>query len=321
MHPNWKPPYLLTHGSSLSNAPLFVAEGMGLLTDAGIDVKIPTIEDFYKPASLLHDQLSGIGSIGYAQPLIDAWLEDPLVVVAGSGARGVSLVAQSNFAHPSELSRQRIGTFRGDPLEVLLYDILSLYKVVDTQVVYFDSLPEGINAFNSKEIGALTIVEPHSTRLREHGAIQLSDGTDVWGDDFPDTVLVASRSFLHSKPEVVKSVIRAMLRAESLLLMGSEMAFDTLLPHFPGFSRDELAEAIIRQPPRLDLRDLESFFPSRWPTLSALGLVSGESPGEPITSWTLFEQVLAEEVDAFVTVGVSQPVEGADNNEDSNEAT
>jgi NitT/TauT family transport system substrate-binding protein len=40
------------------------------------------------------------------------------------------------------------------------------------------------------------------------------DGTDIYGKEYPDCVLVARKELLAKEPEVVKSVIRTFFEAE-----------------------------------------------------------------------------------------------------------
>lgn len=271
----------VTHGCSLSNLPLFVAVGAGLLADEGLQVEAPHFDDVTSTAALLASGEAQIGTAAFIQPLMDAQCATPTVLVAGSGLMGVVLLSQPAVSEIAQLAGKRVGTFRGDPMEVLLFDALAAggMSFDDVQLCYLGDLPSAMSTFARGELDALTLAEPHASRVRASGANQLSDGTELWGRPFPDTVLVASQSLLTERPHVVSAVIRAMLEAERRIVDDLEAAVGHATPFFPGYDRDELMAAARLQPPCVDIRPLVPAVFDRWPSLQALGLApAGISP-------------------------------------------
>ncbi len=88
----------LTHGCSLSNLPLFVAEGAGLFADEGLQVDVPSFSAMSATEELLASGGADIGSTAFTQPLIDSGDDDPLVVFGGSGLKGIAILAQPAVA-------------------------------------------------------------------------------------------------------------------------------------------------------------------------------------------------------------------------------
>lgn len=264
----------LTHGCSLSNLPLFVAEGAGLFADEGLDVRAPRFTTMSATADALTSGAADLGTAAFTQPLIDSTRANPPVLVAGSGLKGVAVLAQVGTADVRELRGRPVGTFRGDPLEVLLHDLLVAagLTMADLDIRYLDDIADAMAAFTAGRLAAITLAEPHANRLRAAGAVELSDGTELWGDPFPDTVLVASARMLAQRPAVVSAAIRALLRAEALITADPAAAIRWAGPQFPGYGTRELAEAAVRQPPCVDLRPLVPTVLGRWPSLQALGL-------------------------------------------------
>lgn len=266
---------VLTHGCSLSNLPLFVAVGERLFADEGLEVHAPYFNDITSTAELLATGEADLGTAAFTQPLIDAFREDPPVLVSGSGLMGVAVLAQPHIEDVASLAGQRVGTFRADPMEVLLHDVLAAAGLAmhEVQLRYFDVLDEAIDAWRAGELNALTLAEPYANRMRKEGARTLSYGTELWGDPFPDTVLVASAKFLRERPEQVRSAIRAMLRAEKLIASDPVAALEHALPFYPGFEVEELAAAARLQPAWVDIRPLRSAVFGRWESLQSLDLV------------------------------------------------
>lgn len=266
---------LLTHGCSLSNLPLFVAAGAGLFAEEGLEVEVPHFTSLSSTSEVLSTGAAQLGTAAFVEPLIAFGKPNSPVMVGGSGLMGISLLATPSVTEAAALKGHAVGTFRGDPLEVLLYDVITAagleYKDLDLR--YLDDIYGALEAFERGELAAITLAEPHASRLRDRGAIELSDGTELWGNPFPDTVLVAARSFLQQRPDLVSAALRAMLRAETVIAADPRAALDHARRYFPGFDLDELARAARRQPPRVDIRTLVPTVFGRWSSLQALALV------------------------------------------------
>lgn len=265
----------LTHGCSLSNLPLFVAEGAGLFDAEGLAVEVPVFENLSSTADIMASGLAELGTEAFTQPLVDGAKPNPPIIVAGSGLMGITILSQPHIRSMAELRGKRVGTFRSDPLEVLLYDKLRAAGMAWTDVVveYQDHAENAIRAFKEKRLDAITLAEPHGMRVRDMGAVELSDGTELWGDPFPDTVLVASKKLLTERPHAVAGAIRAMLKAEAMIVADPVAALDHVKKHYPTYSLDELVRGQRRQPPCIDIRRFVQTTYDRWSSLKALALV------------------------------------------------
>lgn len=276
---------VLTHGCSLSNLPLFVAAAAGLFAAEGIDVDVQRYDAISTTGDALASGAAELGTAAFTQPLLDAARPNPPRLVAGSGLMGIALLAHPEIQGVADLEGSTVGTFPADPLEVLLHDAIAAGGLRPDAVGIrrFDRIDEAIAAWRAGELAAVTLAEPHATRLRALGARALSDGRELWGDPFPDTVLVASERLLVEQPEVVRAAIRAMLAAQAHIRSDLASAVDMAGEHFPGFSAAELASAAIRQPPCIDVRPLVATVLGRWPALQSLGHAPrGPAPTEAV---------------------------------------
>lgn len=271
---------VLTHGCSLSNAVLFVADGLDLFAEEGLDVVVPGFDELAGTGDLLRGNAS-IGTAPFSAALCRALEPDPLVIVAGSGLRGLALVARRAWVEGGALAPASLGTFRGDPLELLALDVLRARQVPTERlrVRYLATMAEALAAITEGVVDLVTVAEPFAGRLASPEVVALSDGTEVWGERFPDTVLVVRRSVLAERPEMVVKVVRALLRAQRAIEEDPFAALELIGDRFPGFTTGELVEALRRQPPCVDIRDLSGWFAERWPGVIAAGLArSGPFP-------------------------------------------
>lgn len=268
------PPVTMTHGCSLSNAVLFVADAMGLFAEEGLDVVVPAFEALEGTVELL-DGPARMGTAHFTAPLLTAHEDDPLVAVAGSGLGGIALVTRADRTGDGTPPPASLATFRGDPLQLMAMDVLVARHVDPTSVTirYLRTMSEAVDALETGEVDAATVVEPFASRLCAGPFIRVSDGTDVWGERFLDTVFVVRRAALATDTAVVRAAIRALLRAEAVIDRDPAVALGTIRHRFPGYTTDELTDAITRQPPCVDIRGLEHCLDDRWPSLVDAGLV------------------------------------------------
>ena len=273
-------PIVLTHGLSLSNLPLLVAEGRGFFDEQGLEVEVPLLTGVASTSSLLFEGKAHLGTAAFTHPFIGFNRADPPVMVAGSGLTGISLLSQPDITETAMLKGRRVATFRSDPMEILAYEKLKQagLEFSDVDLHYIDDLQEALRLFRAGEYAAVTVVEPHANRLRKAGAVELSNGTDLWGKTFPDTVLISSTSFLASRPEAVEGTLRAILKAEAYINEDLEGSLSYVRDHYPGFSMEELVAGARNQPPCTDIRRFVPMMLDRWPTLQALKLVPGDAP-------------------------------------------
>ena len=280
----------LTHGCSLSNLPLFVAEAAGLFEDEGLDVEVPRFTTLSSTSDIIASGDSDLGTVAFTEPLIDASRENPPIIVGGSGLMGITVMARPEIADAGQLKGRKAGTFRRDPLEVLLHDALAVHGLGfdDLEIVYLDDIEDALADFENGTIDAITVAEPHATRLARNGAVLLSDGTELWGDPFPDTVLVATTEFLESRPEQVSAALRAMIRAEEMIAADPSGMLDHAVRHYPDYDRADLEAGVRRQPPCIDICHLEQTIYDRWDSLQSLGLVPrSDQPPPNVVSFDL----------------------------------
>ncbi|CAB3808603.1 hypothetical protein LMG28614_06848 [Paraburkholderia ultramafica] len=301
---------LLAHGSALSNLALFVAVDTGLFERNGLQVEAPPLTQFSSTAELLRSGAADLGTTGFTQPLVDHARPDPLRIVGGSGKLGIALMGQPGLSM-SDLRGQRVGTFVDDPMEVLLHDALRVHGMASTQIerVLYPSLAGALDDLIGGRLAALTLIEPWISRLRLRRFEVLCDGLHAWGADYPDTLLVARKSFLDAHPEIIRAALRAMLDAQHAITNHPREALRASAYRYPEFTLDELLAGIAAQPPIIDIRPLRECIVARAASLEALGRMRVCASIGEIFSFDLLEQTLAQSsAETFISPSAVQPL-------------
>ncbi len=273
-------PLTLTHGGALSNLPLFLALDAELFAPLGLDVFAAPLDGFGSTAGRLRDGSAAIGTTGFTQVLADATSPDPLVAVAGSGLRGMAVLGRRGATLKS-LVGATVGTFADDPMQVLLADVLAHYGLDGrVHVRMMRSLQAAADGLEQGEFQSVTTIEPWISFLRGRGATLLSDGTDVWGPDYPDTILVARRSVVDTAPDQIEAAIKLTT------------------PKYFKTTFDAALDASTKQPGMIDQRRNQEFILGRAQNLKDLRYIK-TLPTADIFDWTMLNEVIAENADLY----------------------
>jgi NitT/TauT family transport system substrate-binding protein len=215
--------------------------------------------------------------------------------VGGSGKLGLALMGQPGLSM-ERLRGARVGTFADDPMEVLLHDALHTHGIQPEQIerVLYPSLADAIGDFLGGRIAALTLIEPWISRLRREGFEVLCDGLHAWDSEYPDTLLVARKSFLEAHPEIVDAALRAMLEAQKAIESNPREALRATAHRYPEFSVDELLAGVAAQPPVIDIRPLRDCIRDRAASLEALGRMKITAALDDIFDFDLLAHTLTE---------------------------
>ena len=202
-----------------------------------------------------------------------------------------------NIKTPTDLKGKKIGTFRSDTLELLLYSYLKKngLSYADVNVVYFSDGLELLQAFGAGKLDAITHVEPYATKaVRELGAIRLASGQSVWGGDHPDCVLTASDRIIKNDPNIVRAVIAGMMRAEASIEGNLDSALLKVVGKYYKTDIADLKNAAHSQPPGIDIRDRTTFITDRFKDLKDLRYIK-DVPPTPVVDFSFLDQVIKEQ--------------------------
>ncbi len=286
-----------THGSGLCNLAFFLVKKRDMAKADGVELDFvitPTNADI---ATLFGAGMVDMSVIPYSNFLTLYDAGAPVKIVAGAGVNGCILLAQDGIKSAADLRGKSIGTFQADTLEVLPYDYLKKagMSFKDVKVRYFNTSPELAQAFIAGAVDAICHIEPYATQCltSRKGSTVLSDGTDVYGQNYSDCVLAVRTPLIEKNPKAVKAIIKAMMVAQGQVESDPEAALrDTIGSYYKTtMAAGKLAAS--KQPVMIDQRKNKQFILDRGQSMKELGYIKKLPPAASV-DWTLLEQVISE---------------------------
>jgi ABC-type nitrate/sulfonate/bicarbonate transport system substrate-binding protein len=190
----------------------------------------------------------------FANALIAMSRNPNLVIIGGSGLNGLSLLSSAGRSL-DDLAGKKIGTARGDSLEVFAYEAMKPRKY---EFVYFTDPNVLVDAAKHRQIDAATHVEPFATDLVENaGMFRVLRSKDLWGDH-PDAVLLTTRNIAARYGPALRELLARLTKMEAEIKADPIKAADTLAP-FYNMGPGQLRGILGFQEPRIDIRIFESF--------------------------------------------------------------
>jgi ABC-type nitrate/sulfonate/bicarbonate transport system substrate-binding protein len=158
-----------------------------------------------------------------------------------SEAQGFVLSPGVKLSSPKELEGKKLAFTQGSPSPLLLAKLAKLFgfDMAKVQLVNMNQ-PEGIIAASKGEVDGLLGWQPNLYRLIKLGGTLYATGTALYVTDKPQQLpdndrlqmnhsqLLAAQSWIDGKPNTLKAVMRALLRANELLAQDRPKALDAM---------------------------------------------------------------------------------------------
>jgi NitT/TauT family transport system substrate-binding protein len=283
------------------NLPLFLASGYSRQPDEPLEVKLRYIANPGDHPAALTSPGGPQASVTPFTNVAAAYARGaPVRIIAGSGMNGLAIVSRPDIKTFADLAGKKIGTFRGDTLEVLVYEALKANDLLgEVEFVYFADALEPLTALKNGEIQAVTHVEPFVTDLAEsHNMNILTRGEELWGTDHPDCVLVASEQSIAERREDLKDLILLMARGQLEVEGSPETVAQRVAEPFYDMSPSDLLAAVRSQFPAIDIRGKKGLIIEKSEVLVALGYIE-RAPDENLFDLSLLEEVIKENGELF----------------------
>jgi ABC-type nitrate/sulfonate/bicarbonate transport system substrate-binding protein len=207
-----------------------------------------------------------------------------LVIIGGSGLNGLSLI--SSFGPTLDaLENKRIGTARGDSLELFVYEAMRPRRYIP---VYFTDPFVLVTAAKARDIDAATHVEPFATELVNAGLVRVLTSRELWGSH-PDAVLLTTRKIVSKYRPQLRWLLTRLL-AEEMTIKKDPQSAAHALADFYRMPADQLLAILDKQEPKIDIRQYENFFAMRIKTLVELKYLTKPLAIEHLFDWSILEE-------------------------------
>ena len=285
-----------THAVGLCNLCMFIAYENQTAKEDHVQIKLVNIPNWADHPAALQSGTVDFSVTPFTNVIAAYANGAPIKIVAGSGINGLYVLGSRDIKTASDLRGKKIGTFRCDTLEMLLYNYLKKNNMSynDVKVVYFTDGFELISAFSNNAVDAMTHVEPYATQaVEKHSANILAIGQTVWGSDHPDCVLTASDRIIREDPNLVKAVIAGMLKAELFIEENLDKSIDKVVGIYYKAEREDIMKAANSQPPGVDIRNKKSFMLERFKDLKELNYIKRD-PDPGVMDFRFLEEAIRE---------------------------
>ncbi|MDK3074675.1 ABC transporter substrate-binding protein [Sedimentitalea sp. JM2-8] len=267
------------YGAGFCSLDLFLAHARQLAEDDGVSIELVTTPTFADHITMVGNGAVDVSVTPYASAI--ALIENGanIRIVGGGGIEGCGLVARAGIDGPDKIPGTTLGTFQMDSLEVMAFDWLRANGVplADVEIRYMGSIPEAVEAFKARALDWISSIEPYVTSLLAEvpGAHLLSNGRDIYDQDYPDCVLTAQVEAIETRrPEAICAVIKALMRAQHACETDLDSILSAMVGSYYKTSLEDAKLGAANQPLQVDIRGQEDFILSRADSLIDMGYIT-----------------------------------------------
>ena len=247
-------------------AQIAVASAKGFFREAGADVDVKYFPSGGDLMTAVVGGSVGIGSSGATPVTTLRSRPYPITIVAQiadiSGAQ--QIIVKQSINSIDDLYGKKIAIMRGTGSEALFNSFVKAYGFDASKVELVNMAPaEMLASFARGTVDAISVWEPNTTRARKtsNGKVLVS-GTKsnipgkegarrIYGDH---AVLFATETFLKEQPAAVRSVLKALEKADQFILSNKQEAATILSKEF-GLEPADMADVMESNRYTLELND------------------------------------------------------------------
>jgi NitT/TauT family transport system substrate-binding protein len=200
----------------LDTLPFFIAEEAGYFEDEGLDVEFVLVTSGIERDQLIQTgdadamltDIPGVGFFNEVRTRVQIVYTSRVALEDGPIFR-ILAAPGSDIESPEDLSNVPVGVSEATIIEYLTYRLLENEDVENIQTTAIPSIPTRFQLLMSGELEAATLPDPLAQAAIEAGATLILDDTVLAEDEFSQSVLVFTRSFIDDEPEAVAAFLRA----------------------------------------------------------------------------------------------------------------
>ncbi|HYB69961.1 MAG TPA: ABC transporter substrate-binding protein [Candidatus Bathyarchaeia archaeon] len=223
-----------------------VADALGLFKDAGLNVTVRWQQSAADVITLMAGGNQNIGTGGTFAQIVLGGQRLPVKTIAAladiAGTQGFVLSPGVKLAHPRELEGKKLAFTQGNSQVLILAKLAKLYGFDQAKVTLVNMQPsEGVVAASKGDVQGLLGWQPNLFRLVKLGGTMYTTGTVSFiggkAEPFPandrlqfnHSVLMVSDTWIREKPNTLKAVLQALMRANDVIVRERAKALDVLV--------------------------------------------------------------------------------------------
>jgi NitT/TauT family transport system substrate-binding protein len=215
-------------------AQLSVAQQLGYFKDEGLDATVHWNQSAADVLTLMGGGSQHIGAGGTFTQVVLSGQHLPVRTIAAladiAATQGFALSPGVKLASPRDLEGKKLAFTQGNSQVLILAKLAKIYGFDMSRVTLVNMNPsEGVVAASKGDVQGLLGWQPNLYRLVAMGGTMYATGTTSYVDgtahelpfddrfQFNHSVLLASDDWIANKPNTLRAVLRALLRADALI--------------------------------------------------------------------------------------------------------
>jgi ABC-type nitrate/sulfonate/bicarbonate transport system substrate-binding protein len=226
-------------------AQMAIADYYGYFKDEGLNVTIHWVQSGADIITVMAGGSVYLGAGSVFGQVLFSTKELPIKTIAGladiAETQGFVLSPGVKLANPRELEGKKLAFTQGSPSPLLLAKLATMFNFDMAKVSLVNmNQSEGVVAASKGDVQGLLGWQPNLYRLTTMGGSLYATGTTLYVADKPQrlpdddrlqmnhSLLLAAQSWIDGKPNTLKAVLRALLRANDLIAKDRPKALDAL---------------------------------------------------------------------------------------------
>ena len=278
------------------HSPFYIADKFDYYGDEGLEAEVQLVPSNTEIIEAIQrgDLQMGAAPVTTAIAAIAGGTEIKIVAMTGRGGDGLLVRSDSGIDSIEDLRSKRIATIRGSILDVPLRQALDqagLDPDRDVALVYFNKLGDMIQALKTGQVDASSNTEPFMTDVERQGWGKILFYYTAFWPDHPCCVVFARQDLIARRPEVVRKVLRAHVRAVEYANAHRRETAEIIVEYLGAFDPELVEASLALDKMRIDYEITPQEVERMASLMHHYGLIDREPSGEELLDLSFLEAV------------------------------
>jgi len=276
------------------HSPFYIADKFGYYADEGLEAEVQLVPSNTEIIEAIQrgDMQVGATPVTTAIAAIAGGTKIKIVAMTGRGSDGLLVRADSGIESIQDLKRKKIATIRGSILDVPLRQALDqagLDPDRDVALVYFNKLGDMIQALKTGQVDASSNTEPFMTDSERQGWGKILFYYTAFWPDHPCCVVFARQELITQRPEVLRKVLRAHVRAVEYANVHRRETAEIIVEYLGAFDPQLVEASLAPEKMRIDYQITAQEVERMASLMHRYGLIDRELSGEELLDLSFLE--------------------------------